>query len=113
MYTFNDILYSDLHKDARGVRPGEAGFNYWDSLTPEEKQVQWDGLLRELDQRVEEERVAETRAIERFEAQLSAWVQMGARCRETAIRWIHDAEGTNGDSDYLCYRLGLPYGYLS
>lgn len=112
MHTYSDELYSDLHKDARGFRPGESGYNYWTSLSPAEKQIQWDGLIRELDQRYAEEQAAEKSAIERFEAQIAAWIQAGARTRETAIRWIHDAEDTNGDGDYLCYRLGLPYGYV-
>lgn len=112
MFTFDDGLYSDLHKDARGVRPGNTGYNYWESLAPAEKQIQWDGLIREMNQRCDEEAVEEKLAIERFEAQMQKWIRMGARTRETAIRWFHQAEDTNGDADYLCYRLGLPYGYI-
>jgi hypothetical protein len=112
MFTYSDELYSDLHKDARGVRPGSTGYDYWSSLTPAEKQVQWDGLIREMNQRCDEEQEAQRLAMGRFEAQVTAWIQMGAVERETAIRWIHEAEGTNGDNDYLCYLLNLPYGYL-
>jgi hypothetical protein len=36
----------------------------------------------------------------------SAWT------REMALRWIHEAEGSNGDDEYLCYLIGLPYGYF-
>jgi hypothetical protein len=28
------------------------------------------------------------------------------------MRWIHEAEGSNGDDEYLCYLVGLPYGYF-
>ena len=113
MYTYDDNLYSDLHKDARGVRPGNAGYNYWTSLTPAEKQVQWDGLIREMNQRIDDEQAEEQLAIGRFEAQVQKWIEIGAKTREDAIRWFHQAEDTNGDGDYLCYRLGLPYGYVS
>jgi len=113
MLTYNDELYSDLHKDARGVRPGNAGFDYWTSLEPQEKQVQWDALISEMNQRIDDERAEEKLAIARFEAQVNAWISMGARTREVAIEWMHQAEETNGDGDYLCYRLGLPYGYVS
>ena len=113
MFTYSDELYSDLYKDARGFRPGDSGFEYWYSLTPEEKQVQWDGLIREMNQQMEEERLRQQLAINRFEEQVKSWVNIGAKTRENAIRWLHDAEETDGDNDYLCYKLGLPYGYLS
>jgi len=29
-----------------------------------------------------------------------------------ALRWIHEAEDTGGDNEYLCYTLGLPYRYF-
>jgi hypothetical protein len=36
----------------------------------------------------------------------------GAKDRATAMRWIHEAEDTQGDDDYLAYTLGLPYQYF-
>lgn len=112
-YTYSEELYSDLHKDARGTRPGQMGFDYWNSLLPAEKQRQWDALIVEMNQRHEEEARQEALAIERVEAQLTYWISIGAGNRETAIRWLHEAEDTNGDGDYLCFRLGLPYGYFA
>jgi len=111
-FTYDDGLYSDLHKDARGSRPGESGYEYWTSLTPAQKQVQWDSLIKEMDQNYAEEKAEQALAVERFENQIQHWMTMGASDRGTAIRWFHDAEDTQGDNDYLCYRLGLPYGYL-
>jgi hypothetical protein len=37
---------------------------------------------------------------------------MGARNRETALKWIMDASNANGDWEYLCHELGLPYSYF-
>ena len=37
----------------------------------------------------------------------------GAPDRATAIRWLHDAEGTDNDNEYLCFCLGLKYGYFN
>jgi hypothetical protein len=37
---------------------------------------------------------------------------MGAGNYETALRWIHEADGTDGDDEYLCYHNGLPYGFF-
>lgn len=113
MFTYNDSLYSDLHKDARGVRPGDSGFNYWSSLTPAEKQTQWDSLIVEMNQRYEDEQKEQKLAVERFEAQIEAFIKNGAKDRKMAIRWIFDAEEVHPeDPDYLCYRLDLPYGYV-
>lgn len=113
MFTFSDELYSDLHKDARGFRPGDSGYNYWSSLTPSEKQVQWNALVRELNKRNDDEQAEQKLAIQRFENQVQHWIEFGANDRETAIRWIKQAEDAeNEEDDYLCYRLGLPYGYF-
>ena len=112
-YTYSDDLYSDLYKDARGFRPGESGFNYWTSLTPDEKQVQWDSLIREMEQRNQEEEEHQRMCISQFEAQVQHYIGMGAKVRETAIRWILDAEDlVDEDPDYVCYKFGLPYGYF-
>jgi hypothetical protein len=37
----------------------------------------------------------------------------GARDREMALRWIHEAEGSNGDDEFLCYLVGLPFRYFA
>jgi hypothetical protein len=46
-FSFDDNLYSDLHKDARGYRP--RGDHYQLTATDAEKQVLWDNLLSEMD----------------------------------------------------------------
>jgi hypothetical protein len=38
---------------------------------------------------------------------------LGAKDMDMAMRWIHEAEDTNGDSDYLAWTLGLPYRYFA
>jgi len=57
-------------------------------------------------------KAAETEAIDRFEQHVTNTICMGARDRETALRWIMDASNANGDWEYLCYDLGLPYHYF-
>jgi hypothetical protein len=39
-------------------------------------------------------------------------LRSGAKDRAMALRWVHEAEETNGDDEYLCYTVGLPYGYF-
>jgi hypothetical protein len=38
---------------------------------------------------------------------------MGAGDRATALRWIMEASSANGDWEYLCWDLGLPYHYFT
>jgi hypothetical protein len=48
-----------------------------------------------------------------FEMRMLDLLRSGAKDREMALRWIHEAEDTGGDDEYLCYTLGLPYRYLA
>jgi hypothetical protein len=57
-------------------------------------------------------RVDEDTAIHAFEARIEKIIALGAKDRAMAIRWIHEAEGSDGDDEYLCYRVGVPYGYI-
>lgn len=115
VFTYSDELYSDLHKDARGFRPGNSGYDYWDNLTPAEKQVQWDGLVREMNERYEEEQAEEKQAVIAFEAAVDQVIESGAIDRDQAIVWMVQAENDPymfADPDFFCYKHGLPYGYL-
>jgi hypothetical protein len=57
-------------------------------------------------------RVDEDAAIHAFEARVEKIIAQGAKDRAMAIRWIHEAEGSDGDDEYLCYLVGVPYGYI-
>lgn len=109
-FTFDADIFSDLHKDAYGFRPRGHWF-YEPECTDAERQEIWDSTLRALDARIEEDRQMEQRAIERFEAQIMTNMEIGAKDRATAIRWILQAEGHTQEYDmgYICYCLGLPY----
>ena len=63
----------------------------------------------ELDQAAREAEAATA-----FEARVQQTIEAGAKDRETAIRWLFDAENDPyvfGDPDYYCHSHGLPYGY--
>ncbi len=111
-YTYSDELYSDLHKDAYGFRPGEGNYAAWEAMTADEKQARWERMLEDLDRSMREEENAQKVATEVFEQRVQNLIETGAKNRETALRWIHQAEGTDGDDEYLCYCCGLPYGYF-
>jgi hypothetical protein len=101
--------YWDMYKDAYGMRPRGIDTSTW----TEAEFLNVFEQLAEVIQREEEQRkINESEAAVRFEEQLSVLMSTGARTREKAIAWVHEAEGSNGDDDYLCFLLGLPYGYF-
>lgn len=112
-YTYDDDSFSDLHKDATGVRPGEGGYKRWEASTPEEKQQWWDYLLAELVRSIELEEKHQRQAIEAFEAQVTKTMEVGAATREQAIRWLMEASEWGGDIEHFCYLQGLPYNYFN
>lgn len=101
--------FSDFHKEAYGFRP-RFSTSHW---TLADWEHEWEVLRRALDQRIADEAESEAAAVVEFEARIVKLIDMGAADRETAIRWIADAEGAAEDSGYLCYLLGLPYGFFA
>jgi hypothetical protein len=59
------------------------------------------------------EQTAQAAAVEAFERRVAEMLTLGARDIDMAMRWIHEAEDTNGDSDYLAWTLGLPYKFFA
>ena len=86
-------------------------------MNHEEATAEWyrgelERLQLEADLKWEEESRLEAEASAQFESNLSAIIASGAGDRATAIRWMHEANDTNYDSEYLCFKLGLPDGYF-
>ena len=110
-FTYDDDTYSNLHKDARGFRPRNDG---WDKLTPIGKQLKWDSLCEELDQNLAEECAAEARAVSQFESKVTDLIDAGAAHRGIAIRWLIESLGLSSDEltfyrgEIVCIRMGLP-----
>lgn len=104
-YTFDEECYRDLYKSAHGIRPSMA---YWNNMTDDEKQADWDSLVAFNEVQMLREREEEQRAIEQFEKNIADCIEMGAKDRATAIKWLMDAEGTNWAEEF-CYRTGLPF----
>jgi hypothetical protein len=101
--------YWDMYKDAYGVRPRGVDTSSW-TVETFLKEFAYLGLVIE---REEKARIAaEQNAVFSFEKRISDLMFSGAKDRATAMRWIHEAEDTNGDDEYLCYTLGLPYQYF-
>jgi hypothetical protein len=101
--------YWDMYKDAYGVRPRGIDTSAWTEEDFEREFFQLSVTIAEED-RIRKE--SEERAQHDFEMRILSLQQTGAKTREMALRWIHEAEGSNGDDEYLCYLIGLPYGYF-
>lgn len=111
MTTIQDLAstYSDMYKDAHGFRPQYTGHENW---TVEQYESAIDSLGSLIEIQIEEEEARQKANSVRFEDRILNTIAIGASDRATAIRWIHEAEHTDGDNDYLCFVLDLPYGYI-
>ncbi len=101
--------YWDMYKDAYGVRPRGIDTSAWDEATFEAEFV---GLSKTIDENYKVQLESEEKAMHDFEIRMLDLLMSGATDRAMALRWIHEAEETNGDDEYLCYTLGLPYRYF-
>jgi hypothetical protein len=99
----------DMYKDAYGVRPRGIDTSAWDEATFEAEFVQ---LSKTIDENYRDQLAREAVAQHDFELRMLDLLMSGAKDREMALRWIHEAEGSNGDDEYLCFLLGLPYRYF-
>ena len=101
--------YWDMYKDAYGVRPRGIDTSAW---TETQFEAEFVSLSKTIDANYTEQLAQEEVAQHDFEMRMLSLLQTGAKDREMALRWIHEAEGSNGDDEYLCYLLGLPYRYF-
>ena len=101
--------YWDMYKDAYGSRPRGIDTSAWTEAEFEREFVQ---LSKTIDANYTEQLAQEEVAKHDFEMRMLGLLQTGAKDREMALRWIHEAEGSNGDDEYLCFLLGLPYRYF-
>ncbi len=104
-----ECIFWDAYKDAHGFRPRHLNISAFTEAELEEELKYLSKLIEEQEAaRIEAEHLAACK----FEQRVLDLKAMGAEDRGTAIRWIHEAEGSNGDDEYLCFLLGLRYGYF-
>lgn len=81
-------MISDVSKDLNGVR---TRFD-WSKWTQQALDNYLDKLQAQLDREIEEEREAERQAAIQLEKNIQTVIECGAGDRETALRWIQEAE---------------------
>ena len=89
MYTYDETIFSDLHKDAYGFRP--RGHNFY-TATPAEKQEIWDATILDMEAAQEAEISREKECEKEFKNQISKVIQAGAGNRINALRWMTSTE---------------------
>ena len=67
MFTYDEELFSDLHKDAYGFRPRI--HNFYES-TPEEKQKIWDATILDMNAAQEAEEARAADCVKDFKAEV-------------------------------------------
>lgn len=97
-----ESIYCDMHKDVYGVKA-----RWYKAESVEQARADLERLSKELEAQMEADARAQKEAIAAFEELARSYGGI-----ETAKRWQHQAYGTDGDDEYLCYKLGLPYGYF-
>ena len=102
-------IFWDMYKDAYGVRPRGISTHLWDEA---KFNREFDFLQSEITKNEQERKIAEHEACHAFEMRMLSVLACGAKDRAMALRWIHEAEGTHGDDEFLCWTLGLPYQYF-
>ena len=102
--------YWDMYKDAYGVRPRGVDTSSWSET---EFMAEFDMLAKVIETEYIARKEAEAIAVEKFEQHVTNTICMGARDRETALRWIMDASTASDDWEYFCFLNGLPYGYFN
>jgi len=102
-------IYWDMYKDAFGIRPRGIDTSSW-------TEADFLAEFKELGEIIDREEIArkesESKAVVVFEQRIHTLINAGAKDRATAMRWIHEAEETSGDNDYLAWTLGLPYQHF-
>jgi hypothetical protein len=103
------MTYWDMYKDAYNFRPRGVDTSKW-TLVDFQKEFETLQFIIDRENVIRKER--EETAAHEFEMRVLDLLRSGAKDRAMALRWIHEAEETGGDDEYLCYCVGLPYGYF-
>jgi len=99
----------DMYKDAYGVRPRGIDTTLW---TEAQFEAEFVSLSKTIESNYKDQLAQEEVAMHEFEMRMQDLLLSGAKDREMAMRWVHEAEGSDGDDEYLCFLLGLPYRYF-
>ena len=104
---------SDGFKDAHGYRP--RGYD-WMNMSVAELEAWADEVSEAVSASIREDEAAEAAAIASFEKSIAVAIAAGAGDRETAFRWLIDAEDLDEwdrayGSERVNWKFGVGYNY--
>ena len=99
MYTYTTDLFSDLHKDVYGYRPRGAAMEDWNSRTPRQKNELFNALCDELEEVTRDEKRQADRNLMEFTGEILNMIELGAKDRETALRWMTQDHEFHSEQD--------------
>jgi len=106
---FLEIYIWDEYKSAHGIRPRWVNF---DAMSMDELRVLAQQVSDDCAGQEQHEREMFARNAAKFEKLVADVVAMGARTRETAIRWLRSADEYHArDDDHFRYDYGLDWTY--
>ena len=99
MYTYTTELFSDLHKDVYGYRPRGAAMDEWNSRAPRQKNELYNALCDELEVVTQDEKRQADRNLFEFTGLIMDMIELGAKDRETALRWMTQDHEFHSEQD--------------
>ena len=103
-------IYWDAYKSAHGIRPRHIRL---DLCTEAEIEQDIDRLAAIIRDNEQQRLAAEAEAADRVERTRQTLLMSGAKDRDMAVRWLMEAHDAGNDPEYLCYLLGVDYGYFN
>jgi hypothetical protein len=103
-----DCTFSDMYKDAHGVRPHGISTQGW---TLEDFGREFDRLQLIIEREEQDRILRENQAIIHFERRLQELGKLGAADRDEAIRWCLMSDKAQ-DLEHLAWLNELPWNYF-
>lgn len=102
--------YWDFYKSAYGYRPRHVDTSGW---TEADYEREFEVLAQTCADNQAQQEVDEAAAAHDVEMRIQNLMSAGAKDREMAIRWLDESMDAGGDREYLCFLLGVRYGYFA
>jgi len=111
LYTFDEAVLSDLHKDAYGFRPDQSFWATFAAFNPDQKQALWDSLIADLNRSIEKDEADQKAAIVEFEDRVDNLMHDGTT-RKAVVQWLMREDDDTMDAEGFEFIYNLPFGYL-
>lgn len=107
-------IYSDIHKDAYGVRPGRITYEQWCSASDDGRDEMFRWIEEAAQASYQCELDQQNYCINEFLRLKEKYRALGV-AEDRVLPAIRDAYGTHGpaDDEHLEFLLGIPFGYIT